>query len=183
MIHRDLVPESLVPTRVREKRPAGAACQRLRRAHELTTPHLDAAKVLFEQRPELVRNFVPIETPEAGVALAAEITEVKLVKRHRVHRALLLALQRAQSVRRRARLQRGELAARGVQRPHGAAVVVLIVAHDHSLRDAVERPRPYRNRTDLFAAWSMSFLRLDVLRMSGSCRGLVLAPGTSLWTS
>src|SRR5437660_1694771 len=36
-----------------------------------------------------------------------------------------------------------------IQRPHGPAAVVLVVAHDHSLRDSVERRRAYGDRGDI----------------------------------
>src|SRR5438093_12956002 len=90
-------------------------------------------------------SLVPVEPPEASAALVAEIAEIELVQRHRPHGAVLLALERAQPVRRRARVELRELTTHGIQRSHCRAVVVLVVAHDHPLRDAVERPWPHRN--------------------------------------
>jgi hypothetical protein len=75
--------------------------------------------MLLEHRAELIGNFVPVETAEARVAHAAEIAEVQLVQGDRAHSALLLALERADPVGRRARRQRCELAPHGVQSPHG----------------------------------------------------------------
>ena len=118
--------------------------------------------MLFEHGGDLVRDLVPVEPPEAGVALAAEIAEVELVQDDGLHGAVLLALERAQPVRHRTGVELGQLTPHGVQRAHGRTVVVLVVAYDHPLRDAVERPRPHRNRADLSQHGGCPFLPVGV---------------------
>ena len=47
------------------------------------------------------------------------------------------------------RIERGKLAADGVQRSHGVPVVVFVVTDHHLFRDSAERRRAYGNRGDL----------------------------------
>jgi len=102
---------------------------------------------------ESVWHFVPVGATEArvgsGAAEAAEVAEVELVQRDRAHQRELFALEPAQAVRRRTRVERGKLAADGVQRSHGVPVVVFVVTDHHVFRDSVERRRAYGDRGDL----------------------------------
>src|SRR5262245_38217825 len=140
MIRCGLVPELSLPTRIRQQDPTGATGERPRGADEFAAPCSDTSKVLLEHGPHRVWNLI---------ALAAEVSEIKLVERDRAHRDELLALQRTQPIGRRPRIECGKLRANRIQRPHGLTVVVLVVAHDHSLRDSVQRPWAYRDRCDL----------------------------------
>ena len=102
---------------------------------------------------ESVWHFVPVGATEArvgsGAAEAAEVAEVELVQRDRAHQRELFALEPAQAVRWRLRVERGKLAADGVQRSHGVPVVVFVVTNHHLFRDSVERRRAYGDRGDL----------------------------------
>src|SRR2546421_9263390 len=128
------------PPRVAEQDPAGAAGERLRGLDEFPPPPGHASEVLLEHRADRVRDLV---------ALAAEVPEVQLVERDGAHRDQLFAFEGADPVPRHTRLEPRELATKGVQGPDGAAVIVLVVADDHSLRDAIQRPRPDYNRSDV----------------------------------
>src|SRR5262245_2887895 len=96
---------------------------------------------------------MPVGATEArvgsGAAVAAEVAEVELVQRDRADQGELFALEPAQAVRRRPRVERGKLAAYRVQRSHGVPVVVLIVTDHHLFRESVEQRRAYRDRHDL----------------------------------
>jgi len=111
-----------------------------------------AAEVCRDRGGEGVRHFVPVGATEArvgsGAAEAAEVAEVELVQRDRAHQRELFALETAQAVRRRTRVERGKLAADGVQRSHGVPVVVFVVTDHHLFRDSVERRRAYGDRGD-----------------------------------
>jgi len=110
---------------------------------------------------------VPVGATEArvgsGSAEAAEVAEVELVQRDRAHQRELFALEAAQAVRRRTRVERGKLAADGVQRSHGVPVVVFVVTHDHPLGDSVERRWADRNRRDVLLHGRSPFSRMRAL--------------------
>ena len=129
-----------MPPRPGEQHPARAARERLRGPHELAPPGGDAPEVLFEDRADIVGDLV---------ALAAEVPEVQLVQRHRAHGDQLFALEGAEPGAGSFRIESGQLGPNSVQGSHGAAVVVLVMADEHPLRDAVQRPGPDRDRNDL----------------------------------
>src|SRR5262249_57137863 len=76
----------------------------------------------------------------------------------------LSALERAEPITWGAGVEGRQLGPDGVQRPDGAAVVVLVVADDHPLGDAVQCPRPDGNRGDLLVHGRCPLCRASTTR-------------------
>src|SRR6185437_9985638 len=94
----------------------------------------DAAEVAFERRGESAGGV-------AATALA-EPVEIQFMQDHRVHRDELLALQPVDlEDRRRRPIETGEALADRVQAPDGAAVVVLVMAEEQPVREALQPMR------------------------------------------
>jgi hypothetical protein len=131
VVGRPLVHERAFPRLEHQQHPAGAAAERLAHGHELLAPALDTAEVRLQRERHRRRH---------GLSPGAQAVEVQLVQEHGVGGNQLLALE-AIDLEHGSRRKRefAELRPNGVEPLHGTAVVVLVVAANQLLRQALER--------------------------------------------
>src|SRR5262245_16240064 len=129
VVRRPLVHQPPVAAGVRQQDPSRPPAHGLAHRDELGAPAFDAPKIT---REGLTQRRI-------GLAALAEAVEVQLVQNHRVHGDQLLALEPVDDEHgRRGHVERAELSGDGVEAPDRSAVIVLVVADEQSLRQAME---------------------------------------------
>src|SRR5439155_23405668 len=135
------------PARVAQRDPAGSPGESLGDGHELSPPPGETTELLLQCDGDGLWDL-----PVAGEAGGprAHAPEVQLVKRDGARRGELLCLQRANIVAGcRRKIDCREPAAYSIEGAHGGPVVVLVMAHDETIGQPVERPWLARNRSDV----------------------------------
>ena len=139
MIERVLIHQAALAREVHEQHPARAARERARHRGELVAPAVGAAETLLQGARHAL----------GGLAISAQRGEIKLMQRHGIECDQLVALQaRDLEFRHGREIERREPRGDGVQAPHGAAVVVLVVADDEPVGQTVQEPGPAADGCD-----------------------------------
>ena len=129
MVGGPLIDQLAVARRPGQQDPARAAANALPMAMKFAPPTLIGAEVARER----------IAKAAAGLAFVAKTVKEKLVQDHRVHRDQLFALEPIDDEgRRRREIEFGKLLIDRVEALHRAAVVVLVVADDQTLRHSLD---------------------------------------------
>src|SRR5262249_36483030 len=144
---------------------AAARSERLGEGDELAPPRHDAAELLRERGRDRIRHLAVAEIPRGS---GSKIAEIELVQGHRPAGVEFRLLQRPKLVAgNRREVDRGELLAGCIERSYRASVVVLVMADDEAIREAVHRPWLAWNRSDRMVHGKASSASGTA---SGSCR-------------